>query len=150
MRHTLSSTVRVALFGCLLAASLFAQDFKPANSGNAKQFLGKWQSSFHGKVFLTLTLTADAQKMSGTVSGADIELNDAGELTKAEPSEGMNSITDARVNGNRLRITAKSNDGSEESIQSEIVLTGSNEAELRMIVPADVPNPKPWKLTRVH
>lgn len=153
MRYYATHVFRTSLLVFALSGALVAQSFKPATSDNAKEFLGKWQASFQGKVFMTLSLSADAHKLSGTVSSADIEVNKAGELTKAEVSDGTDTITSAVVNGNRLRITTKSEDGSEDSMDCEMVLLGPNEAELHITVPPDVPpevtRPKPWKLTRV-
>lgn len=144
-----SRVFRTFLFLLALTVGLQAQTFKPANGTNAKDFLGRWQSRFHGKVFVTVVITGDANKLSGTVSKADVELNSSGELTKAEPNEGYDTITSAQVNASRLRITAKSTDGSEDSVDWEIVLVGTNEGELRPIVPPDVLKPKPWRLTKV-
>ena len=152
MRRFLRPMLNVLLFAMILTGSLLAQDFKPATAANAKQFLGTWQSSFQGKVFLTIVIAGGANELSGSMSHFDVEVNDAGELTKAEVGEGSNKITGAQVNGNRLRITTKSSDGSEDSTDSEMVLSDAGEAELRMIVPPDVPpdvpRPKPWKLSR--
>ena len=150
-----SSRVRTSLC-CLMFVTVFqalasAQHFTPATATNAKQFAGTWKASFQGNAFLTIALVIEGNKLVGTVSHANIELNKAGELTKAEAneSEDPDPITDLRVNGNVLRITAKSTDGSEDSIQSEMRLIAVNEADLRMVVPPDVPAPKPWRLTRV-
>ena len=151
MRRFFRPMLNVLFFAMIFTDGSLAQDFKPATSVNAKQFLGKWQSSFQGKVFLTISLAGDGKKLSGSVSHADVELNDAGELTKAEPSGGSDPdpITNAQVNGNRLRITAKSSDDSGDTMDSEMVLMSPEQAEFRIIVPPDVPRPKPWKLTRV-
>ncbi len=135
----------------LLSASAVAQHFTPATAANAKQFVGVWKASFQGKPFLTVTIAIDGNKVAGNVSHADLELNDAGELTKAEANdaEPPDPITDARVNGDTLRITTKSTNGSEDSIQADIKLVANNEADLRMVVPPDAPAPKPWHLERV-
>jgi hypothetical protein len=119
----------IALF-CSLAAVTFccasasAQHFTAATATNAKQFVGVWKASFKGKPFFTLELAIDGNKLVGTASHADIELNDAGELTKAEgnDAEAPDPIVDARVAGDVLRINTKSTDGSENSIQSELKL----------------------------
>jgi hypothetical protein len=146
----LSRAVRICLLFLLaLTAGLQAQSLAPANSSNAKGFLGKWQSKFHGKVFVTILLTGDAQKLTGTMSKASVELNQDGSLASAEPNDGSNSITHAQVNGKELHFTSESSDGTGDSIDWEIVLVGADEAELQPIVPPDVPKPKPWKLTRV-
>jgi len=133
----------------LLSSVASAQDFAKATAANAKQFVGTWKASFQGHPFLTVTLATDANKFVGTVSHADIEVNKEGELTKADPSEGEDPIADLRIAGDTLRITVKSSDGSDDSIQSEIHLVSANEADFRLVVPPDVPAPKPWRLQRV-
>ena len=134
------------IFLCDLAS---AQQFAPATAANAKQFIGVWKADFHGNPFLTVRIGFEGNKLVGTFSHADIQVNEAGELTKAEASDGASPITDARVNGDILRITIKSTDGAEESLESELKLVADNEASLRMLVPPDVPAPKPWRLERV-
>jgi hypothetical protein len=135
----------------LLSALASAQQFAPATAANAKQFVGIWKANFQGNPFFTVTLAIDGNKLVGNASHANIELNKAGELTKAEANDGEDPdpITDARVNGDILRITTKSTDGSEDSLQLELRLVASNEANVRMVVPPDVPAPKPWRLQRV-
>lgn len=145
---------RSAAFGALLVlmscAMVFAQDFQPATTSNAKQFVGTWQASFKGSPFLTLTFAVSDNKFTGRASHADIEVNQAGELTKAEAQEGEGPITDAQVKGNVLRFTIKSSEGSEDSPQAELRLNGPDKGEIRMVgMPADVPAPKPWEVTRV-
>ena len=142
-----SRTFRVGLFLLALTVGLHAQTLKPANSTNAKEFLGKWQGRFHGKVFVTLDLAGDAKKLTGAMSKASVELNADGSLASAEPNDGTNSITQALVNGKELHFT--SSDGTGDPVDWEIVLVGADEAELQPIVPPDVPKPKPWKMTRV-
>jgi hypothetical protein len=136
-------------FVTLLSSAASAQQFAPATAANAKQFVGTWKANFQGHPFLTVTLAIEANQLAGNFSHADIEVNEAGELTKAEANDGEDPITDIRVAGDILRITVKSTDGSEESIQSELRLVAANEADLRMLVPPDVPTPKPWRLQRV-
>ncbi|HZD31185.1 MAG TPA: hypothetical protein VE779_05945 [Candidatus Angelobacter sp.] len=132
----------------LLHSSASGQkSFQPATATNAKQFVGVWKGSFKGNPFITIALTTDKDRLVGTISHADIEVNKDGELTKAEASDGESPITNVRVNGNILRITTKSSDG--DLIRSGMTLTAADEAELQMLVPKDVPAPKPWKLKRV-
>ena len=132
----------------LLSLTASAQtQFQPATAANAKQFVGVWKATFQGRPFMTIALTTQNDKLVGTMSHADIEVNKEGELTKAEPSAGEDPIADLRVNGNILRITIKTSDG--DSIQSGLTLTAADEAQLQMLVPSDVPTPKPWKFKRV-
>jgi hypothetical protein len=141
------TTLCCLAFVTLCCASASAQHFTPATASNAKQFVGTWKATFQGNVFLTLALRIDGNKLVGTMSHADIELNKAGELTKAEASGGADPIADLRVKDKILRITIKSADGSD-SIKSALTLITTNDAELQMLVPQDVPAPKPWKLKR--
>lgn len=144
------------MLSCLISVTLFsalasAQQFAPATAANAKQFVGIWKANFQGNPFFTVTLAIKGNKLVGNVSPFNIEVNKAGDLTKAEANDGEDPdpITDARVNGDILRITIKSADGSGDSLQSELRLVASNEANFRMVVPPDVPAPKPWRLQRV-
>ena len=135
------------LVSCALAV---AQDFQPATSSNAKKFVGTWQASFHGNPFLTVTFNVAGNKVSGSMSHADMEVNQAGELTKAEARDGEDPIVNAQVKGNVLRFTTKSTDGSEDSVQAELKLIGPDKGEVRMVgLPPDVPSFKPWAVRRV-
>ena len=144
------STACGAVLLLMSCAVIFAQDFQPATTSNAKQFVGTWQASFNGRPFLTLTLAIADNKFTGTANHADIEVNPAGELTKAEAQDGVNPITNAQVKGNVLRFTIKNSDGSEDSPQTELRLNAPDKGEIRLIgIPEDVPAPKPWQVTRV-
>ena len=137
----------VLLVSCV---TVFGQDFQPATSLNAKQFVGTWQASFKGSPFLTVIFRVADGKVTGSFSHADMQVNQAGELTKAEARDGEDPISDAQVKGNVLRFTTKSTDGSEDSLQAELRLTGPDKGEIRLLgIPPDVPSPKPWEVSRV-
>jgi hypothetical protein len=147
MIRTTASGTMLLLVSC---AMVFAQDFQPATNSNAKQFVGTWQASFKGSPFLTVTFRVADDKVSGSFSHADMEVDQAGELTKAEAKDGEDPIIDAQVKGNVLRFTTKSTDGSEDSLQAELRLVGPEKGEIRLIgIPAEVPAPKPWNVSRV-
>ena len=155
MSSSARKTSRVITMLCgLTLVALFssfarAQEFARATATNAKQFAGTWKANFQGHPFLTVKLAIDENKFVGSVSHVDFEVNKDGELTRADPNEGEDPIASLRVHGDTLRITVKSSDGSGDSIQSEIRLVSANEAEFRLVVPPDVPAPKPWRLQRV-
>jgi hypothetical protein len=149
-KQMVRSTAVAASLLLVSCALVIAQDFQPATSSNAKQFVGTWQASFNGSPFLTVTFTVADNKVTGSASHANIDLNQAGELTKAEAKDGEDPITDAQVKGNVLRFTTKSTDGSEDSLQAELRLNGPDKGEIRMIgTPPDVPAPKSWEVSRV-
>jgi len=135
-----------------LCDSASAQQFAPATVANAKQFVGVWKGDFHGSPFVTVTIGFQGDKLVGTVSHADIEVNKDGELTKAQAGGGPDDpITGARVKRDVLRITTKSADGSEDSFESDLRLVADNELSMQIVVPPDVPAPapRPWQLKRV-
>jgi hypothetical protein len=83
--------IRSTAFGTVLllvsCAMVFAQDFQPATTSNAKQFVGTWQASFNGSPFLTIIFAMADNKVTGSSSHANIDINPAGELTKAEAGD---------------------------------------------------------------
>ncbi len=144
------STAVAAALLLVSCALVFGQDFQPATSSNAKQFVGTWQASFKGSPFLTVIFSVADGKVSGSFSHADMEVNPAGELTKAEARDGEDPITEAQVKGNVLRFTTRSTDGSEDSLQAELRLIATDKGEIHLIgLPPDVPAPKPWEVSRV-
>ena len=149
-KQRVRSTAGAAAVVLVFCAIVFAQDFQPATGSNAKQFDGTWQASFNGSPFLTVVFRVADNKVTGSASHADIDINPAGELTKAEAKDGEDPIIDAQVKGNVLRFTTKSTDGSEDSLRAELRLIGPDKGEIRLIgLPADVPAPKPWEASRV-
>jgi len=146
-RPAIAGLCCLMLLTCLCGLAS-AQEFTPATAANAKQFIGVWKGDFHGSPFVTVKISFEGNKLVGSISHANIEVNEAGELTKAEAVEGANTITDARIMGDVLRITSKNTD-SEDEYHSELKLVAKNEASLRMMVPPDVQAPKPWRLERV-
>lgn len=143
----------------LIAASLFAvSQTKNKPSGETKsgvtdasgdhQFVGTWHAEFKGKTFLTIKLEKQQDKLTGTASHFDVKLDDTGELASAEEVDGqVTPISEAKLTNGILRITMQEED-SQDTIQCEMKLTGTDQAELRMLVPPDVPKPKWWKLLR--
>jgi len=143
----------------LIATSLFAfSQTKNKPSGEIKsgvtdasgyqQFVGTWHAEFKGKTFLTIKLEKQQDKLTGTTSHFDVKLDDTGELASAEEVDGQAiPISEAKLTNGMLRITLKEED-SQDTIQCEMKLTGTDQAELRMLVPPDVPKPKWWKLLR--
>jgi hypothetical protein len=112
----------------------------------AKAFVGTWQSQFQGKPFVTLKLAEQDGKLAGTISRTQVQLNNSGELTSAEPQDGEDTITDAKLSGKVLHFTSK---GTDASTQYEMEITAPDQAELRFVGTASSAQaPKPWKLER--
>ena len=121
---------------------------QPSNTdADLQQFVGTWHAQFKGETFLTINLEKHQGKLTGTVSHADMQVDKDGELTSAEEHEGSDPIVEAKLTNGILRITTKEQT-SQDTIQCEMKLTGTDQAELRVLAPPDVPAPKPWKLER--
>ncbi|HMD22437.1 MAG TPA: M56 family metallopeptidase [Alloacidobacterium sp.] len=80
--------------GAVLARATSLQPV--TGSGDAAQsFAGTWHWMFQGKSFATMTLTRSGSGFRGSVTESRIALNDAGELSKADPS---NTTTPQQIN----------------------------------------------------
>jgi beta-lactamase regulating signal transducer with metallopeptidase domain len=156
LRKTWARASALGASGLLIATCLGVSGFsiqvtQPHNTdANPQQFVGTWQARFKGNVFETIKLERQQGKLTGSVRGADIEVDKDGELTSAHAidSSDPDRIVEATLASGMLRITIKEKD-SEDTIQFEMKLTGPDQAELRILAPPDVPTPKPWKLERV-
>ena len=155
--RTSKAWARVSAIGAsalLIAACLEVSGFSiqvgQLNKMNAdlQPFVGTWQAKFKGKVFQTIKLEKKDDKLSGTVSHANIRVDPkSGELTEVEVLDGNDAIVEAKLKNGTLLITEA------DAIQFEMKITGADEAQLQIVIPPDaadeVPAAKPWKLVRV-
>ena len=147
-RALVLATLTLLIVTCFVVSGVSIQVIQPTSTdADLQQFVGTWQAQFTGKTFLTINLEKQQGKLTGTVSHADIQVGKDGELTSAEEHEGSNPIVEAKLTGGTLLITTKE-ETSQDTIQCEMKLTGTDQAELRLLAPPDVPAPKPWKLER--
>ena len=141
---------RIALAGGLLVAlcmgSSRSDALQPPATTDA--FAGTWQAQFQGKTFLTIKLTNQDGRLTGTVSHANVQLGQNGELTSAEPGAGEDSVVDSKLDGGTLVLTGK-DEQSQATTQYRITLTGSDQAEVQPLAKIAGTTPKPWKLERV-
>ena len=143
------ATLALLIATCLGVSGVSIQVIQPTSTdADLQQFVGTWHAQFKGTTFLTINLEKQQGKLTGTVSHADIQVDKDGELASAEEHEGSDPIVEARLASGTLRITTKE-ETSQETIQCDMKLTGTDQAELRVLAPPDVPAPKPWKLERV-
>jgi len=142
------ATLTLLTVTCLGVSAVSIQVIQPTTTdADLQQFVGTWHAQFKGKTFLTIKLEQQQGKLTGTTSHADMQVGKDGELTSAEEHEGSDPIVEAKLTGGVLLITTKEED-SQDTIQCEMKLTGTDQAELRVLAPPDVPTPKPWKLER--
>jgi beta-lactamase regulating signal transducer with metallopeptidase domain len=144
------ATLALLIVTCLGVSGVSIQVIQPTSTdADLQQFVGTWHAQFKGKTFLTINLEKQQGKLGGTVSHAEIQVDEDGELTSAEEHEGSNPIVEARLTSGTLHITTKEQT-SQDTIQCDMKLTGTDQAELRLLAPPDVPPPKPWKLERTR
>ena len=156
--HTSKAWARVsavAVSGLLIALCLEVSGFSIQVSQTDKinselqPFVGTWQAKFNGKVFQTIILEKNQDKLTGTVSfHVDITVDPkSGELTDVVArDDGSDTIVETKLTDGALLIT-------EQDIQFKMKITGTDEADLQIVIPPDageeVPAAKPWKLERV-
>jgi bla regulator protein blaR1 len=141
------ATLTLLIVTCLGVSGFSFQVNQTHTDADLQPFVGTWHAQFQGKTFLTVKLEQQQGKLTGSVSHADLQVGKDGELTSAEAHEGSDPIVEAKLMARVLLITTKEQD-SDDTIQCEMKLTGTDQAELRILAPPDVPTPKPWKLER--
>ena len=153
-RKTWTRASALAVLVLLIATGLGVsgwsiQGAEPHNtSAELQSFVGTWQAKFRGKTFQTIKLVKKDDKLSGTVSHANVSVDPkSGELNEVEVLDGNDPIVEAQLKNGTLLITEA------DAIQFEMKITGVDEAQLQIVIPADaadeVPAAKPWKLVRV-
>jgi hypothetical protein len=153
VRKTRAQALVLATFGLLIATCLGVsgvsiQVIQPTSTdADLQQFVGTWHAQFKGRTFLTINLEKQQGKLTGSVSHAEMQVDKDGELTSAEEHEGSDPIVEARLTSGTLHITTTERT-SQDTIRCDMKLTGTDQAELRLLAPPDVPAPKPWKLER--
>jgi hypothetical protein len=142
--------LQVSAAACLLIAASLAEPACRAQAAQPtlQQFVGTWQAKFSGKVFQTITLEMHDGQLTGISSGIHIELGKGGELADAEATGTSDPIAEAKLTGRTLLLSIKEKN-SDDAIQFEMILNGANEAEIRLVAPAEAGSPKPWKSERI-
>ena len=128
------------------AFSIQAQTHK--SDADLQPFVGTWQAKFKGTIFQTIKLSVKENKVTGTISHANIDVDPkSGDLTGVDVLDGSDAVVDAKLTSGILRITEK------DGVQFDMKILGTDLAEIRLVVPAEAatkfPTPKPWKLERV-
>ena len=139
----LMRSLKAACIFLALSATAFALN-PPSDADSSDAFVGTWQAQFQGKTFLTINLSKQDGKFSGTISHSTFQLDNSGELTSAEQKDGQDPAADLAIDGKVLRLADK------DERRFEMDLTGAGEADLKLLTtPSDSAAAKPWKLTRV-
>src|SRR5690348_17533418 len=98
-----------------IAVSAAAQSKTPA-----QRFAGTWHAKFQGKTFSTLKLLVKDDQVTGSMTGANINLDKAGNLTSAEGTDDVSQINNVKLTGDALSFTRSEEHTSE--LQSPVHL----------------------------
>jgi hypothetical protein len=123
----------------LFAAVLLGQD-------SAAKFPGTWEARFKGAVFCVLKIES-GERLAGTMSAVDIDIDEEGNLTSAEAKDDVFPILLPSIENNHLRFEW-SDDPSEEPLKFEFAITANGQAELTLLTTPEGAKIKPFKFTR--
>jgi hypothetical protein len=126
-------------------------DGKPARKSPLADYAGTWTGTFEGKTWLTVRLTLQGDRLSGSIQRPrNVQFNDLGEIKSVGEELFSEAVEDAQVNPDGLLLTVKDQD-TQETNHYTMKLTGESKAEIKMSamkMPPGMPKIKPWKLTK--
>jgi hypothetical protein len=124
--------------------------FVKSSGNSAESFVGTWQAEFQAKTFILLELKMKGDNLTGTMSPFTIELDKAGNLTKAERGDhGGWDVVEAELDQNGLALKCKDREtGDIDRFQMRLI--AEREALLSpMGALAPPAGPQPFKLHKV-
>ena len=134
--------------GLIMLGTVFAAAAqKPTGK---ERFAGTWNAKFQGNTFVTLKLLVRNDQLTGSMTGANINMDKDGNLTSAQGTEDESQLSDVKLTADTLSFTTK-NEDSGETINWKMSLTNEREGELLLVIPGphpDIPTPRPWKIVR--
>ena len=126
-------------------------DGKPVRKSPLAEYAGTWTGTFEGKTWLTVSLTLQGDRLSGSIQHLrNLQFNDQGEIKNIGEEQSTEPVEDAQVNPDGLLLTANDPD-TQETDRYTMKLTGESKAEIKMSamkMPPGMPKIKPWKLTK--
>lgn len=125
---------------------------RPVKKNPLAAYAGTWTGSLQEKTWLTVKLTLQAERLSGSIERPrNLQFNDQGEIKSVSDEQSTEIVQDAQVNPDGLLLTVKKTD-SQEINRYTMRLTSESAAELKMSamsMPPGMPKIRPWKLTKV-
>jgi len=143
--------IALATAGAAQTSSQQGPPGTPPRKSPLAEYAGTWTGSFEGKTWMTVRLTLQGERLSGSIKHArSLEFNDLGEIKNVSDEQSTEPVQDAEINPNGLLLTTKDPD-TQETNRFTMKLTGESTAEIKMIAmktPPGMPKIKPWKLTK--
>ncbi len=126
-------------------------DGKPVRKSPLADYAGTWTGTFEDKTWLTVRLTLQGDRLSGSIQRMrNLQFNDLGEIKSIGEEQFSETVEDAQVNPDGLLLTARDPD-TQETDRYTMKLTGESKAEIKMSamkMPPGMPKIRPWKLTK--
>lgn len=131
---------------CFLSILLLAAACKPASPAPQK-FGGAWTFLLGDRTFFVLTLTENADKVTGTLARPSHFTVDASgkRFSQITSDEVKEIITSATIDGDHLRFTTANPKDQSDTSDYDLAITGKDQASLKIM---DAPF-EPWPVTRV-
>jgi hypothetical protein len=144
-------TITLGVAAAAQTAATQGPSAAPARKSPVAAYAGAWTASFDGKVWLTVQLTSQADKVTGFLRRPrNVQFNDLGEVRSVSDEESTETVQAAEVNPDGLLLTTKDPD-TQETNRYTMKLTGDSTAEIKMNamkIPPGMPKIKPWRLTK--
>lgn len=112
----------------------------------AQKFTGTWEARFNGAVFCVLKIQS-ADKLTGSMTGVDIGVDNDGNLTSAQPRDEEFPILKPSLENDSLTFEW-TDDTDEPPLKFEMKLAGKQDAQLRFVTPPEGVKIKPFTFTR--
>ncbi len=152
MRHML--LFLVAALSVMTAAQTspkLGPDGRPVRKSPLADYAGTWTGTFDGKAWITVKLTLQGDRLSGSIQRPrNLQFNDSGDIKSVGEEQFTETVDDAQVNPDGLLLTVKEPD-TQETDHYTMKLTGESKAEIKMSamrMPPGMPKIKPWKLSK--
>ena len=152
MRHLLLLVVvGLSIMTAAQTSPKLGPDGKPVRRSPLADYAGTWTGTFDGKAWITVRLTLQGDRLSGSIQRPrNLQFNDLGDIKSVSDEQFTETVEEAQVNPNGLLLTVKEPD-TQETDQYTMKLTGEATAEIKMSamkMPPGMPKIKPWKLSK--
>jgi len=145
-----SSCILIAL-SVLVPAFSGGMEKEPNASGAGDEaYVGIWKAEYQGKTFALLKLKIENQKLNGTLSSGEINVDKDGEVNEVtEEANSETPISEIKRDGAALSFKVQNENDVD---QYQLNLTGEDSAELKIVspgpLPEGVPVIKPFKMRK--
>ena len=144
--------VLLAGIGAAQTSMTPAMQNAPSRKSSLAEYAGSWVSVFRGHTWFSIRLIKQGTQLTGTVQmPAEFTFDNSGDLKSVSDDRSTYPLENVTLETDYLLLKA-TNTRTRQTDSYIMQLTSANTAELKMdSVPMspEMPQPKPWKLSRV-